>query len=466
MAGLIPGEWSEMAELVVLNHILHYSEKAPRVWDLVADRLSADDFGVPENSAIYSAFAELAEDGEPIDTAHLLKRLTDTKRKTPKVCAQIGEVIVAWASRHEEKTLLANIRLVRQASRQRRTRELGMRIASASDNETMLNEAYESMLRLATESEAEESDDEAQYIDQAADALLTAGQWDKSVLRTGLVDVDDKFSSGLAPRTLTVVAALTSRGKTALAMQVADKLSMNISMSATQGVVRILSLEMGRIELHRRRLIALTGIPMDCWLGRQPLPTDAKGALGKAVLELKRRPLQIRYAGTMTLQQIRAIAHRDANTKGLALLVVDYLQLLDGGGDAEDSRAREVAKIAQGLKAISMDLDCPVLAVSQMNREAGKSDVPKLTDLKESSGVEQAADNVLFVYQRQKDMPSEQDKNRPSVVRIRIGKQRNGPRDVEAEVLFDGPRFRFENLAIAQEWSADQYYKGGQDWSR
>jgi replicative DNA helicase len=464
VAGL--NDWAVEAEMRVLAQAIEHSVTRPSVWDMVADRLSTEDFSLKEHREVYAALAELAEDGEVINLPSVLKRLTETQRKTREMVAQLGLVIDHGHPRQPDAALLALVKLIRQSSRQRRTRELGLRIAQAGGAEDVLNDAYETMLRLATEDEVEQMDDEAPFIDQAADTLLTAGQWDKSVLRTGLVDVDDKFSSGLAPRTLTVVAALTSRGKTALAMQVADKLSMNISMSATQGVVRILSLEMGRIELHRRRLIALTGIPMECWLGRQPLPTDAKGALGKAVLELKRRPLQIRYAGTMTLQQIRAIAHRDANTKGLALLVVDYLQLLDGGGDAEDSRAREVAKIAQGLKAIAMDLDCPVLAVSQMNREAGKSDVPRLTDLKESSGVEQAADNVLFVYQRQKDMPSEQDKNRPSLVRIRIGKQRNGPRDVEAEVLFDGPRFRFENLATVQEWSADQYSKGGQDWSR
>lgn len=440
MEGLIPDDWAESAERVVLNHVLHYSEQPPRVWDMVADRLTSEDFAVPENRAIYTAFAELAEDGEPIDITHLIKRLTDTKRKTTKVCAQIGEVITAWASRHADRTLLANVKLIRQASRQRRTRELGMRIASAGANEDVLTDAYESMLRLATENDLEESDDEAPFIDQAAQALLTAGVWDRNVLRTGLVDVDEIFPSGCGPRTLTVVAALTSRGKTALAMQVADRLAMDMALSAKHGIVRILSLEMGRVELHRRRLIAETGIPMECWLGRRALPHDAEGWLGKAVATLKQRPLRITYAGTMTLPQIRAIARRDANTKGLALLVVDYLQLVDGSVRKDDNRAQEVGRIAQGLKAIAMDLDCPVLAVAQLNRAAESNEKPLLKDLKESSGIEQGADNVLFVYQRQKDDAS--------VATVRVGKQRNGPRDQERQVRFDGSLFRFQNLAV------------------
>jgi replicative DNA helicase len=141
---------------------------------------------------------------------------------------------------------------------------------------------------------------------------------------------------------LTVVAALTSRGKTTLAMQVADRLALEVTLRARRGMVRFLSLEMGRVELHRRRLIALTGIPMECWLGRMPLPVSAEGKLAEAVRELKARPIAVRYAGTMSLAAIKALARKDANTR--ATLVVDYPAV--DLGRKSDSRAQEVSAVA------------------------------------------------------------------------------------------------------------------------
>jgi replicative DNA helicase len=344
--------------------------------------------------------------------------------------------------RYPDRSLLGQVKLIREASRARKTRELGQDIAEAAgseDGERALQGAYERMLRLATEGENDETEDEGLFIEEAADRLRKAGDEDRSLLRTGIPDLDVIFPSGIAPRTLTVVAALTSRGKTTLAMQVADRLALEVMLRTRRGLVRFLSLEMGRVELHRRRLIALTGIPMECWLGRMPLPSNAEGKLARAVEELKERPVAIRYAGTMTLAQIKALARKDANGRGLALLVVDYLQLVELGRKGTDSRVQEVTGVAYGLKAIAMDHDAPVLAVAQLNRAAEGNQTPKLSDLRESGGIEQAADNVLFAYQHPKD--------EANVVRLRVGKQRNGPRDLECRVIFDGPRFRFESLA-------------------
>ncbi len=444
--------WAHEAELRVLGNVLEHSQDAPRVVDLLADRLSADDFESAEHQAVYAAVAELLEDGEPVSVPHVLRRLRSSaavvsgrlpERKLGDVLGLIAE---HFYPRLSDRSLLGQVKLVRAASRARKTRELGRVIAqagAAEDGERTLQDAYERMLRLATEGENDETDDEGRYLDEAAERLRHAGDEDRQLLRTGLADFDKLFVTGLTPRTLTVVAALTSRGKTALAMQVADRLALETTLRARQGIVRFLSLEMGRVELHRRRLIAATGIPMDCWLGRAPLPANAEGELAEAVRQLKARPIAVRYAGTMSLPQIKALARKDASTRGLALLVVDYLQLVELGRKGTDSRTQEVTAVAYGLKAIAMDHDAPVLAVAQLNRAAEGNATPKLSDLRESGGIEQAADNVLFVYEHAKD-----EKN---VVRLRVGKQRNGARDVECRVRFDGPRFRFENLAEESE---------------
>jgi replicative DNA helicase len=433
--------WAVEAEQRVLGNLLEHSQEPPRVYDLVVDRLAADDFSTPEHRAVYGAVAELAEDGEPVSLPHVLRRLG--RARTPKVGEALGLVVEHSYPRYSDRSLLGQVKLIREASRARKTRELGEEItaaAGAEDGERALQGAYERMLRLATESENDETEDEAPFIDEAADRLRKVASEDRALLRTGIGDLDAIFPTGVAPRTLTVVAALTSRGKTTLALQVADRLALEVMLRTRRGLVRFLSLEMGRVELHRRRLIARTGIPMECWLGRMPLPANAEGKLADAVRELKARPIAIRYAGTMTLAAIKALARKDANTRGLALLVVDYLQLVElGGRKGSESRTQEVTAVAYGLKAIAMDHDAPVLAVAQLNRAAEGNQTPKLSDLRESGGIEQAADNVLFVYQHPKD--------EADVVRLRVGKQRNGPRDLECRVLFDGPRFRFESLA-------------------
>jgi replicative DNA helicase len=433
--------WAVEAERRVLGNVLVHSQEPPRVVDLVADRLAADDFAVAAHRATYEAIVELLEDGEPVTLPHVLRRLETHRTPAPNLGEALGLVVEYSYPRYSDRSLLGQVKLIRAASRTRRTRELGQEItraANAEDGERALQDAYERMLRLATEQEIDETDDEGPYIDEAADRLRNAGKEDRLLLRTGLPELDAIFPTGVAPRTLTVVAALTSRGKTTLALQVADRLALEIMIRARRGIVRFVSLEMGRVELHRRRLIALTGIGMEAWLGRVPLPPGADAKLMDAVRDLKARPVSIRYAGTMTLGQIKALARKDANTHGLALLVCDYLQLVALGRKATESRVQEVTSIAYGLKAIAMDLDAPVLAVAQLNRAAEGNQVPKLSDLRESGGIEQAADNVLFVYQHPKD---EHD-----VVRLRVGKQRNGPRDLECRVVFDGPRFRFESL--------------------
>ena len=433
--------WAFEAEKRVLGNLLEHSQEPPRVADLVADRLSVDDFSTPQHRAVYEAVAELLEDGEAVSLAHVLRRLQGRRIPVEDVSEALGLIVEHAYPRYGDPSLLGQVKLIRAASRTRRTRKLGQDILEAAGEEDdggALQDAYERMLRLTTEEEVEEADSEGPYIEEAAERLRQAGKEDRSLQRTGLRQLDLIFPTGLAPRTLTVIAAMTSRGKSTLAMQVADRIALEMVLRTRRGLVRFLSLEMGRVELHRRRLLALTGISMDAWLGREPLPHTADTKLERAVLELKARPIAVRYAGTMSLPQIKALARKDAHGRGLALLVVDYLQIVEARRRGVESRVHEVGAVAYGLKAIAMDHDVPVLTVSQLNRAAASSPTPKLSDLRESGDIEHAADNVLFVYEAPKD--------ENNVVRLRMGKQRNGPRDIECKAYFDGPRFRFEEL--------------------
>jgi replicative DNA helicase len=435
-------DWVFESEVRVLGQALAHSETAPRVFDLIADRLSADDFATKPHGDAYAAMAALTEDREPITLPGILRRLREWKRPERETGPALGLVVEHGFPRLADRTVLAHVRYIRQASRIRRTRQLGAEIVNAKGDgaevEAVLAGAHDTLSRLALESLDEPDEDTVGTLEAAGQALLRAGEADASVLRTGLVDVDRVFTAGLGPRTLTVLAALTSRGKTSLAMQFGDALAAQLAASGARGVIRVFSLEMGELELDKRRLIAASGVPLEVWEGRAPARGDERDRLARALAELKRRPLRIMYGGGISAEQVRAVARRDAETRGLALVIVDYLQALEAA-KGDETREREVARMARTLKGLSLDLDVPVLALAQLNRTADATERPSLSHLRESGTIEQYADNVLFLYQKQKDPAN--------VVTLRVGKQRNGARDTEAKVLFRGELFRFENLA-------------------
>lgn len=435
--------WLEQAERHVLGAILGHSEtQSGRVWDVVADRLSADDFVSPLRGEVYGAFALMAEEGEAISLPTLLRAVSPAGRGADRLHAvkvEIGECVDFTFPRPAAKTLVSWVKQIRQAARLRRARALGQEIVQATadgDVEQIVGNAFEALARLEAETWDEPDEDTGARLDEAAKALLEAGQSQDGILRTGLVDVDAKFTAGLGPRTLTVLAALTSRGKTSLAMQFGDELAARLVERSERGVVRVFSLEMGDLELHKRRLIALSGVPLDTWEGRLGTASEREhDRLALALAQLKKRPLRIMYGGGISIEQIRAVSRRDAAKTGLALVIVDYLQALEVSSK-DENREREVARMARGLKSLAMDLDVPVLALAQLNRAADQAERPTLSHLRESGAIEQYADNVLFLYQRTDGQ-----------IMFKVAKQRNGARDVGCPVRFDGALYTFQNAA-------------------
>src|SRR5262249_42324417 len=160
----------------------------------------------------------------------------------------------------------------RHAACLRTARNLGIEIANAGSDEieAVLARVNEAFARLAVEWDGDEEEDWTAALDEAAESLLPASEANARVLPTGLLDVDRICTSGLAPRTLTIVAAQTSRGKSSLAMQFGDELAARLADKSQAGIVRVISLEMGTLELNRRRLIATSGVPLEVWEGRSP----------------------------------------------------------------------------------------------------------------------------------------------------------------------------------------------------
>lgn len=432
-----------MASLLILGQAICQSHAEPRAWDVISGRLSSEDLPVEAHRDVLDAVAAVAERREPIHTVSVCAQLTASgvpaSRWASVVAAAIDHAFPALSVPSLESTC----RYLRQDARSRRaaasSREIGKLVASGAHPEEIAAQMASEAARIACD--VDPADDgavnELAALDDAAEELLTASTRDASVLRSGLRDLDEIFPTGLRPGTLTIVAALTSRGKSSLALQIADALAGTLAETRDRGMVRLVSLEMSAQEIHKRRLIAESGISAGEW--EHAPRAEAPAILHKAQTRLLARQLGVTYGGSLTVDEVLALARRDHARQGLRLLVVDYLQALEVKG-SEETREREVARMARGLKGLALDLNVPVLALAQLSRAADQRDEPRLSDLRESGTIEQYADNVLLLYAIRKD--------EPGVITARIAKQRNGPRDLTCKLWFDGALFRFRDLAM------------------
>jgi replicative DNA helicase len=305
-------------------------------------------------------------------------------------------------------------------------------------------------------------------VDMAARAYQREGRL--SGLATGLKDLDNKMG-GLQPSDLVIVAGRPGMGKTALATNIAYNIARawrgevqpdGHIRTANGGIVGFFSLEMSAEQLATRIIAEQSGIPSS---------TIRRGAINErdfekikdVAIELPHLPFFIDETGGLTVAQLAARARRLKRQKGLDLLVVDYIQLLQGSTRrALEGRVQEVTEITTSLKALAKELNVPVLALSQLSRQVESRDDkrPQLSDLRESGSIEQDADVVLFVFREeyylsnkeprlgsdeytkwQLDMDAAHGK-----AEIIIGKQRHGPTGT-VNVQFDAAVTRFDNLA-------------------
>jgi replicative DNA helicase len=258
---------------------------------------------------------------------------------------------------------------------------------------------------------------------------------------SGFVDFD-KMTSGMQAGDLIVLAARPSMGKTALAINIAEHVALNeglpvavfsMEMGASQLAIRIVG-SIGRIDQQRLR----TGK-----LNQEEWPR-----LTEAIEKLRNISLHIDETPSLTPMELRANARRLARTCGkLGLIVVDYLQLMSGNTSSSngDNRATEIGEISRGLKMLAKELQCPVIALSQLNRsvETRTDKRPMMSDLRESGAIEQDADVIMFIY---RDDYYNKDSKEPGVAEIIIGKHRNGPTGT-VKLAFLKPLTRFESLA-------------------
>jgi len=268
---------------------------------------------------------------------------------------------------------------------------------------------------------------------RAMDALEDRHRGQTRAIATGFPYLDRLLTGGLKPGQLVVLAGRPSTGKTAFAMQIA-------AQASDAHPVGVFSLEMSADELALRELAREARNNLRGYDPTETLSQQTQNTVGMAAHRMKARKQFIDDRPDQTVQRIRATARRWKHREKIALLVIDYLQLIEGNNRCRDRR-EIVDEIARGLKMLAKELQVPVIALAQLNRNSeNENRKPKLSDLRESGAIEQDADVVLMLYRR----PGSDGEPDPSSIGCRIAKQRNGPTQIDAHFRFNGPTFRFE----------------------
>src|SRR5512141_2998304 len=305
-------------------------------------------------------------------------------------------------------------------------------------------------------------------VDMAAKAFQRDGKL--SGIATGLRDLDTKMG-GLQPSDLIVLAGRPGMGKTALATNIAYNVAKahraevqadGTMKSVNGGIVGFFSCEMSAEQLATRILAEQTSIASSM-IRRGGISEADFEKIRDYSIELQSLPLYVDETGGLSISQLTARARRLKRQKGLDLIVVDYIQLLQGSGKrGNDNRVQEVTEITTSLKALAKELNVPVIALSQLSRQVENRDDkrPQLSDLRESGSIEQDADVVIFVYREEYYLANKEPRvGTPEYEKwqldmslvhgkaeIIIGKQRHGPTGT-VEVQFEGQFTRFSDLA-------------------
>jgi replicative DNA helicase len=410
-------------------------------WDRAGDLLTDSDFYRYEHKAIYKAIGDLVANTKPADVITVFEQLQ--MHGKAEECGGIAYLNALAQSVPSAANIRRYAEIVRERAVLRKLIEASDEIATNAFNPAgrsvsqILDEAEGRVFQIGEEGQRNKQGFQSmdqlvvQLIDRVTE-LHENGAEDVTGVRSGFYDLD-RMTAGLQPGDLIVLAARPSMGKTAFALNIAE----NVAVQEGLPVV-VFSMEMGASQLALRMVGSLGRIDQSR-LRTGRLNDDEWGRLSEAVDRLKNASVFIDETAALNPAELRARARRQARTCGkLGLIVVDYLQLMSG---------------SSGLKALAKELQCPVIALSQLNRsvETRPDKRPMMSDLRESGAIEQDADVIMFIY---RDDYYNKESKEPGVAEIGIAKQRNGPTGT-VRLTFLKPLTRFDNLAPGSSGSND-----------
>ncbi len=413
----------------------------------VADLLKVGDFYKDDHNLIYETMLALYEEHEPIDVLSLANKLEEKGRLeqvggSSYLASLVNSVPSASNVSHYAKVVQKKVLLRRL-------------IAAASDIVEMGYDESEDVQKLLDEAEQKVFAVSQKYIKQdfvpiksileiafnRIDELHKSDHTFRGV-QTHFSDLDNLLA-GLQKSDLLILAARPSIGKTTLALDIARQIGIHSKVP-----VGIFSLEMGSDQLVDRMIAAQAGV--DLWKLRTGKlssegPNNDFERISDAMGVLSEAPIFIDDSGSLNIMEMRTMARRLQAEHKLGLIIVDYLQLMEGRSmKGSDNRVQEISEISRGLKQLARELNIPVMALSQLSRavESRPDQIPRLSDLRESGSIEQDADVVMFLYREDRVKPDTPNKNIADII---IAKHRNGPIG-KIQLYFDENSTTFKSL--------------------
>ncbi len=413
-----------------------------RSWNDIADQLVEKDFYRADHQLIWRSISQLVGANQPCDFVTLTEHL----RAREELDAAGG--LAYLGSLANDTPSAANVKAYADIVRERSVlrslvaaggdiAELGFR-PDGRDVAELIDLSEQKVFAIRERGARSNADyfSMATVLDDIHERILEMQSVKRKVtgLETGFKEFDFK-TTGLGAGDLMILAARPSMGKTSLATNIAEHVAFDLNKP-----VAIFSMEMSAEQVGFRIISSRSGIPM------QQLRTGNLGdvemdALTHTIKRLHEAPLFIDETGGLSPMELRAKARRLAARNGLSLLVVDYIQLMQVPGKG-DNRVQEVSEISRQLKALAKELKIPIIALSQLNRGLENRDEkrPRMADLRESGGIEQDADLVVFIY-RHWVYDKTADEGDAEII---IAKQRNGPLG-KIELRFVGANTKFED---------------------
>ncbi len=390
----------------------------------IADMIKAEDFYRDIHSIVYDVMMELYEGREPIDVLSVANRL-DEKGATERVGgpSYLASLVNSVPS---ASNIVHYAKLVQRKATLRRLIGAGSDIVEmgydeSEDVEKSLDEAEQRLFRVSQKFVKQDFVPIKPILEHAFERIDQLHKSDNTFrgVPTGFPDLDGLLS-GLQKSDLIILAARPSIGKTTFALDIARQVGVNSKIP-----VGIFSLEMGSDQLVDRMIASQANV--DLWrLRTGKLQNNDFQLIGDAIGTLSETPIFIDDTGSVNIMEMRTMARRLQAEHQLGLIIIDYLQLMEGRSRSGDNRVQEISEISRGLKQLARELNIPVLALSQLSRavESRPDQVPKLSDLRESGSIEQDADVVMFLYREDRAKPDTPNKN---IVDIIVAKHRNGP---------------------------------------
>ncbi|NTW14082.1 MAG: replicative DNA helicase [Candidatus Moranbacteria bacterium] len=393
----------------------------------VADLIRPGDFYKGDHDIIFETMLELYEEREPIDVLSLANKLEE-KGKLDAVggsgyLASLVNIVPSAANvTHYAKVVQKKSLLRRLISAASTIVEMGYN--AEDDVQKVLDDAEQKLFAVSQKYIKQDFVPINTILEEAFNRIDELHKSDKNLrgVATHFTDLDNKLS-GLQNSDLIILAARPAMGKTSFALDIARQVGVYGKVP-----VGIFSLEMSSDQLVDRMIAAQSGV--DLWrLRTGKLSTEGEGndfqRIGEAIGILSEAPIFIDDTSSANIMEMRTMARRLQAEHKLGLIIIDYLQLMEGRSRGGDNRVQEISEISRGLKQLAKELNVPVIALSQLSRsiETRQDQNPKLSDLRESGSIEQDADIVMFLYREDRVKPDSPNKNIADVI---IAKHRNG----------------------------------------